>query len=333
VNRFADLTLTILFSAELLLQVLHHGGVRAWSRDGWNILDGVIVAAALAALLATVSSGSIDSGSGGAGGMLAATKGIRTLRVLRPLRALKRFPRLRATVDTITMALPVTLGEQISKTRTRVCPLRTREQLDVPPMDAHTARSTVLTCVCVAGVVTILLFFWIVLAACGSMLLADVLRECVDAPHAPVGACPGRLTPAPFNMDTTINALLTQFALFKLDGWGGFAATAFELLELKHGSDAGGYKILAALCACSCCPPRGGGVAPSAHPKCLLHSFAPRRPHTRAALCTCDRRDCVCLLRFGLSDLSVRGCGRRPIPGHPLLHPPRRSGPMDRRAA
>ena len=101
-----DYALTAVFTLEMLLQVIHHGGLRAYAADGWNVLDGVIVLTALASLPFSMQ----QEGASGAGGALAATKGLRTVRVLRPLRAIERFPSLKGTVHTIISTLPVISG-------------------------------------------------------------------------------------------------------------------------------------------------------------------------------------------------------------------------------
>lgn len=74
VLQVADVSLTVLFVVEILLQVLAQGP-RAWVSDPWNILDGLIVFVSLLAFAPI----------GGAGD-LGATRGLRTLRVLKPLR-------------------------------------------------------------------------------------------------------------------------------------------------------------------------------------------------------------------------------------------------------
>ena len=96
-----DYVLTTCFTCELILQVIHNGGFKLWRKDGWNVLDGVIVAASLIAYL--------PMGGGESSGMVA-VKGIRTLRVLRPLRAVKRLPSLKSTISTMLQAIPATAG-------------------------------------------------------------------------------------------------------------------------------------------------------------------------------------------------------------------------------
>ena len=96
-----DYVLTTCFTCELIVQVIHNGGFKLWRKDGWNVLDGVIVVASLIAYL--------PMGGGESSGMVA-VKGIRTLRVLRPLRAVKRLPSLKSTISTMLQAIPATAG-------------------------------------------------------------------------------------------------------------------------------------------------------------------------------------------------------------------------------
>ena len=85
---------------ELILKILHCGGVKSWAQDGWNQLDGAIVLTSLVSYMPM----SGDSSS------MMAIKGIRALRVLRPLRAIRRFPSLSNSINTLLQCIPATSG-------------------------------------------------------------------------------------------------------------------------------------------------------------------------------------------------------------------------------
>lgn len=74
---YADLVMTGVFTIEMLLKMLVYGlaiGKNSYLRNGWNIVDFVIVTSAYANLMV---------------GYEAGFKGLRTLRVLRALRSLR----------------------------------------------------------------------------------------------------------------------------------------------------------------------------------------------------------------------------------------------------
>lgn len=75
---YLDMVMTILFTMEFLLKVVTFGfifnGPKSYLKNGWNILDGFIVAVSVTSL-----------GMGGSSS-LNNVKALRTLRVLRPLR-------------------------------------------------------------------------------------------------------------------------------------------------------------------------------------------------------------------------------------------------------
>lgn len=129
----------------------------------------------------------------------AAMKSFRTLRVLRPLRLIKSSPRLQSTVDTILTTLPHTLA-----------------------------------------ILLMAIFSWFLLAVVGNLLFGHVqLRECHGASAAlSPSAClavGGELIPAAFNMESTVDALLTLFSLFKLDDWSDLVWGILEQLTTSDG--------------------------------------------------------------------------------------------------
>lgn len=71
-------------------------GPKAYLKDGWNVLDGFIVAMSLLTV-------ALSSVAGGVGGNL---KVFRVLRVLRPLRVIKNVPSLKLVIDATLVSLP-----------------------------------------------------------------------------------------------------------------------------------------------------------------------------------------------------------------------------------
>jgi len=94
---YADVLLTALFTAEMLVKMVSMGVVmnqHAYLRSGWNVLDFAIVGVSVASLaLGDASS-------------LKALRSLRALRALRPLRVVSRYPSLKLVVNSIFGALP-----------------------------------------------------------------------------------------------------------------------------------------------------------------------------------------------------------------------------------
>ena len=84
---YLDYILTVLFTIECGLNIILFGwlfnGKRSYLRDGWNVMDGLIVDLAILSI-------ALDLFFSGSGVNLNFLKVFRLLRVLRPLRMLKR---------------------------------------------------------------------------------------------------------------------------------------------------------------------------------------------------------------------------------------------------
>eukprot|EP01083_Nonionella_stella_P005220 15136_1 len=91
---YADWVVTFLFTIEMILKqiamgVFMHRG--SYFRNGWNMLDGFIVAVSLLNLFF---------------GNLKFFKGLRALRALRPLRMISRFPEMKIVVNSVFATVP-----------------------------------------------------------------------------------------------------------------------------------------------------------------------------------------------------------------------------------
>jgi voltage-dependent calcium channel L type alpha-1D len=93
-----DLIITILFFLEAALKIITYGflmnGPFSYLRNGWNILDFMIV---------TLSVVSLSLGDSGKFGKL---KALRTFRVLRPLRLISRNENLKLVIDSLLRSIP-----------------------------------------------------------------------------------------------------------------------------------------------------------------------------------------------------------------------------------
>ena len=92
---WADLVFVIVFFVEMCLKIVVFGFAltnNAYLKDGWNVLDFIIVISSIASLF--MSDG------------ISVLKVLRALRSLRPLRMIKRAPGLKCVVDAIFGCLP-----------------------------------------------------------------------------------------------------------------------------------------------------------------------------------------------------------------------------------
>lgn len=92
--RGGDYVFAVLFGAEMVIKLVAFGLIfseNAYLKDGWNILDGVVVIVSI-----------VDLAVAGGGGFL---KGVRILRAFRPLRIISRNQNLRVVAQTIFASL------------------------------------------------------------------------------------------------------------------------------------------------------------------------------------------------------------------------------------
>jgi len=93
----ADIAMTTLFIIEMSLKIVAMGfflGKSAYLKNGWNVLDFVIV---IVSVMGIILKGVVD---------LAFLKSLRAMRGLRPLRMVSRFPGMKMVVNAIFIALP-----------------------------------------------------------------------------------------------------------------------------------------------------------------------------------------------------------------------------------
>ena len=94
---YFDWVISILFGFELLFKVISLGLVNhegAYLRDGWNVLDCIIVIISFLSLSITGAKA------------VKALRSLRALRALKPLRVVRRYPGLRLVVNAIFRAMP-----------------------------------------------------------------------------------------------------------------------------------------------------------------------------------------------------------------------------------
>jgi hypothetical protein len=95
---YLDLIITILFTIECVIKIIVFGfafnGPLSYLRNGWNVLDFLIV---VLSLISLSSSGSGD---------LSKIKALRTFRVLRPLRLISRNENLRLVINALIRSIP-----------------------------------------------------------------------------------------------------------------------------------------------------------------------------------------------------------------------------------
>ena len=97
VLKYFDWVISILFGFELLFKVISLGLTRhegAYLRDGWNVLDCIIVIISFLSLSITGAKA------------VKALRSLRALRALKPLRVVRRYPGLRLVVNAIFRAMP-----------------------------------------------------------------------------------------------------------------------------------------------------------------------------------------------------------------------------------
>jgi voltage-dependent calcium channel L type alpha-1D len=91
-----DMVITILFLLECCLKIFTFGfvsnGKRSYLKNGWNVLDFIIVFISLISLIF--------------GGDLGKLKALRTFRVLRPLRVISRNDNLKLVIDSLIRSIP-----------------------------------------------------------------------------------------------------------------------------------------------------------------------------------------------------------------------------------
>lgn len=95
---YFDIVMTVLFSFEMMTKIIALGFVYqegAYLRNGWNVLDYVIV------VISVLSLSTAHAGSGFKG-----LKALRALRALRPLRMINRAPGLKVVVNSFIAAIP-----------------------------------------------------------------------------------------------------------------------------------------------------------------------------------------------------------------------------------
>ena len=97
VLKYFDWVISILFGFELLFKVIscglfNHDG--AYLKDGWNVLDCIIVIISFLSLSITGAKA------------VKALRSLRALRALKPLRVVRRYPGLRLVVNAIFRAMP-----------------------------------------------------------------------------------------------------------------------------------------------------------------------------------------------------------------------------------
>ncbi|GIM16367.1 hypothetical protein Vretimale_19029, partial [Volvox reticuliferus] len=101
-----DIIFTAIFTLEMLIKVLAKGLIlhrHAYLRNGWDILDFVIVTTSLLSL-------GLSAGGVGGSSTSSALKGVRLVRALRPLRLVRRLRGMRRVVETLIRSIP-TLSE------------------------------------------------------------------------------------------------------------------------------------------------------------------------------------------------------------------------------
>lgn len=93
---YTDLAFIVIFAVETTLKILAFGLILdryAYLKDGWNILDFIVVCVSIPSVLLS----GID---------LKWVRSFRALRVLRPLRVISRIPELRIVVNSLFSSLP-----------------------------------------------------------------------------------------------------------------------------------------------------------------------------------------------------------------------------------
>jgi hypothetical protein len=92
-----DVTFCILFAIEMIVKHIALGvffGKKAYWRQGWNVLDGIVVITSVYDLLTDETQGLVKISS------------LRIVRGLRPLRVISRNPNLKLVVNTLLVSVP-----------------------------------------------------------------------------------------------------------------------------------------------------------------------------------------------------------------------------------
>ena len=99
--------MTIAFCAEAVIKIISFGfafnGPTSYIRNAWNVLDFIIVLAALLGLF----------GSGENSDQLSGIKAVRILRILRPLRIISRNRGLKIAITSLFNSIPSIINLQI----------------------------------------------------------------------------------------------------------------------------------------------------------------------------------------------------------------------------
>jgi len=93
-----NMVFAVLFTLEMLIKVFGFG----WSgyfKNGWNLLDFMLVVVGIVGLALTASSGSVASATD-------SVRTLRSLRALRPLRAIRRWESMKVVVDALLSSIP-----------------------------------------------------------------------------------------------------------------------------------------------------------------------------------------------------------------------------------
>jgi hypothetical protein len=98
VLKTMDIVMTVLFVMEAMIKIVVYGfaiGKNTYLREGWNVLDFLIVCVSLTSLILGDSAGSLSR-----------LKALRTLRVLRPLRMIRRLEGMKLAINAMIRSIP-----------------------------------------------------------------------------------------------------------------------------------------------------------------------------------------------------------------------------------
>ena len=98
---------TGIFALEMFIKVVAKGcacGPDAYFKDGWNVMDGILVIISLVNVLFDIHS-ALSLDSGGSPRIFGVIRVLRLLRALRPLRVINRAPGVKLVVQTLISSL------------------------------------------------------------------------------------------------------------------------------------------------------------------------------------------------------------------------------------